>query len=75
MSSYSPSGGMKLMLRSVSNLLSLTHCRVGWGAGLNGEPLSVSYSHLVKGAVVNGNARASVPRSRPEGQGKPYQWS
>ena len=33
MSSYSPSGGMKLMLRSDSNLLSLTHCSWGGGEG------------------------------------------
>ena len=39
MSSYSPSGGMKLMLRSDSNLLSLTHCSWGGeeGEGRGGE--------------------------------------
>ena len=35
--SYSPSGGMKLMLRSDSNLLSLTHWRRGEGRGGKGR--------------------------------------
>ena len=37
MSSYSPSGGMKLMLRSLSNLLSLTHCQEGGRVGVGRE--------------------------------------